>query len=254
MNDAFTEQFLQVAQWLAESESTVVFTGAGISTESGISDFRSPGGVWSQSEPVYFDDFVASETARAEYWRQKAAAYDEFAGALPNVGHEILAKWESSGQLEAIVTQNIDELHQQAGSRRVLELHGTARKVVCLSCDSSYSVDEATKRYHELGAPPPCPLCNGSLKHATVSFGQALPQEVVTQATQLARDADLFFAIGSSLVVYPAAGLPQIAAESGGKLVIINRDPTPLDPLADSCFHLPIGTTLQQLDTVLRTC
>ncbi len=241
----------QVAKWLKQAKTTAVFTGAGISTESGIPDFRSPGGIWAQTQPVYYDDFLSSVSARQEYWRQKAIACRDFESAEPNVGHQVIAKWEAAGLVEAVITQNIDELHQQAGSKNVWELHGTARQVMCLRCDRRYPTAAMTLEYERLGEPPPCPECGGLLKHATVSFGQSLPAEVLTAASKLARQSDLFFAIGSSLVVHPAAGLPQLAAQHGAKLVIINRDPTPLDSLAAARFSESIGEVLQEIDAAI---
>ncbi len=241
----------RVARWLAESRSAVAFTGAGISTESGIPDFRSPSGIWAQTKPVYFDEFVSSAEARNEYWRQKAAMWREFSGARPNTGHNILARWEASGRLRGVITQNIDELHQQAGSQHVLEVHGTARHVVCLECGTRYDTERITRQYERLGAAPTCDRCGGMLKHATVSFGQSLPQEVIEESTRWARESDLFFAIGSSLVVYPAASIPEIAARSGSRLVIINRDPTPLDDRASVVIRQSIGEVLERIDALL---
>ena len=241
-----------VATWLSESSSAVAFTGAGISTESGIPDFRSPGGVWAKNDPVYFDDFLASASARHEYWRQKCESHADFANAAPNAGHLALAKWEQTQRLRGVITQNIDGLHQEAGSDRVLELHGTARRVECLDCGASFVPDPLVAEFQKTNAVPPCESCNGRLKHATVSFGQQLPTEVLEEAVAWCQQADLIFAIGSSLVVTPAADLPRITKASGGRLVIITRDPTPLDAMADAAIHEPIGETLQAIDRCLR--
>ena len=240
-----------VARWLQEAQHAVAFTGAGISTESGIPDFRSPGGIWAQTQPVYFDEFLASAEARREYWRQKTICYRDFGDAQPNTGHQILAKWEESGLLKGVITQNIDGLHQRAGSQTVWELHGTALEVMCLDCQRRFDTEEMTEEYERLGEPPPCPVCGGLLKHATVSFGQALPADVLESAARAARQSDLFLAIGSSLVVHPAASLPQMAAESGAKLVIINRDETPLDYLAAAIFRESIGEVLAKIDRAI---
>ncbi len=240
-----------VARWLQEARSAVAFTGAGISTESGIPDFRSPGGIWARTQPVYFDEFLASAEARNEYWRQKSICYRDFGNAEPNTGHRVLASWEERGLLRGVITQNIDELHQRAGSRRVWELHGTAMQVMCLDCGKRYATESMTREYERLGEPPACPACGGLLKHATVSFGQSLPADVLSEAARVARESDLFFAIGSSLVVHPAAGLPQLAAEAGSRLVIINRDPTPLDSLAAVRFSQSIGEVLQRIDAAI---
>ena len=244
----------QIAAWLAEAKNAVAFTGAGISTESGIPDFRSPGGIWSQSQPIYFHQYLQSADARYEYWRQKTEQFDGFAAAEPNVGHHTLAAWEGSGKLRAVITQNIDGLHQIAGSRRVLELHGTARQVGCLQCDARYETAAMHEAFVASDAVPACAACGGMLKHAVVSFGQPLPPAVVQDAVQLAKRAEVFIVLGSSLVVEPAASLPRYARQSGAKLIIINRDPTPLDDLADCVINAEIGATLAAIDQVLDSC
>jgi NAD-dependent deacetylase len=240
-----------VARWLAEAHSAVVFTGAGISTESGIPDFRSPAGVWATSQPVYFDEFLASAESRYEYWRQKSVAHRDFMRCQPNVGHQVLARWEAAGRLSAIITQNIDGLHRLAGSRRVHELHGTARYVACLSCESRFDADPWVRQFEELDQVPACPECHGPLKHATISFGQMLDSRVVQACVQLAQQADVFLCIGSSLVVEPAASLPRLARQSGARLIILNRDPTPQDGSADAVLRAEIGSTLATLEQLL---
>ena len=234
----------QLAAWLGAARHAVAFTGAGISTESGIPDFRSPGGIWSKSRPVPYDQFVRSAAARHEYWRQKSIAHRDFASSGPNVGHGVLAEWEASGRIDAVLTQNIDGLHQIAGSRRVVELHGTARRVACLRCKADVDADAMVEQFLSTDRVPTCGACGGLLKHATISFGQSLDPGVLDEAVQRSRGADLFLAIGSSLVVQPAASLPRIASEARAKLVIINRDPTPLDAIANAVLHAPIGRTL----------
>lgn len=241
----------QITEWLVNANRVVAFTGAGVSTESGIPDFRSPGGVWSQNQPVYFDDFLRSNAARHEYWRQKSISHRDFADAKPNVGHRVLADWEQRGKLDAVITQNIDGLHQDAGSELVLELHGTARFISCLDCNARFDAEEMVARFVANDSPPDCPDCGGLLKHATVSFGQSLPPDILDEAMQLSKDADLFFAIGSSLVVQPAAGLPMLAKQSGARLVIINRNPTPLDDHADAVLQASIGETLADVNAAL---
>jgi NAD-dependent deacetylase len=242
-----------IADWLAGAASAVAFTGAGISTESGIPDFRSPGGVWAKYEPVYYEDFLASAAARHEYWRQKCEAHEQFAAAGPNAGHRVLSEWERNGRLRGVITQNIDGLHQLAGSRTVLELHGTAREVSCLDCDARFEVEPLVRHFHQTNQVPPCPRCAGRLKLATISFGQPLPEEVLSRAGELARACELFLAIGSSLVVHPAASLPALAKRSGARLVIINRDETPLDDLADMVVRAPIGETLLSIQRAIRS-
>ncbi len=240
-----------IAEWLAESESAVAFTGAGISTESGIPDFRSPGGVWTRYRTVYFDEFCRSPEARYEYWTQKAEAHRDFAVAQPNITHQSLAAWETAQRLRGVITQNIDGLHQQAGSRHVLELHGTARDIACLDCAWREPADVWVQKFLAEDRVPDCPDCGGRLKHATVSFGQALPADVLQTAALWAETADLFFSLGSSLVVEPAAILPRIAKRSGARLVILNRDPTPLDELADLVVNAPLGAVFQRLSQAL---
>ena len=230
---------------MGESHCVVAFTGAGISTESGIPDFRSPGGVWSRYRTVYFDEFCESTEARHEYWRQKAEAHQDFTHAEPNVTHRTLAGWESTGRLHGIITQNIDGLHQLAGSQRVQELHGTARDVICLDCGWRDHVDRWVEEFLASDNVPVCPECTGRLKHATVSFGQPLPPDVLDTSVQWTTQADMFLALGSSLVVEPAASLPKIAADQGAKLVIINRDETPLDALASLNVRTLLGDVFQ---------
>jgi len=246
-----SEDLRQIAQWLSQSRSAVAFTGAGISTESGIPDFRSPGGVWATSQPVYFDEFLNSAEARAEYWRQKSLTHAEFERAQPNDGHHTLARWEQQDRIRGVITQNIDGLHQLAGSTCVWELHGTAREIGCLSCRARFDAGPLVAEYLDTSTVPDCAKCGGLLKHATISFGQALPEDVLAESARIAHEADLFLAIGSSLVVYPAAGLPEAAHRRGAKLVIITRDPTPLDAIADVVINAEIGPTLKAIDELL---
>jgi NAD-dependent deacetylase len=241
----------QVANWLASAKSAVVLTGAGISTESGIPDFRSPGGVWSKYRTVYYDEFLESADARHEYWRQKSEMHREFADARPNVGHQVLARWECAGRIRGVITQNIDGLHQIAGSRNVLELHGTARQAACIDCRARYEIGPLVEQFFARNRVPDCSGCGGRLKHATISFGQMLPADVLMEANGWSRQADLMLAIGSSLVVTPAADLPRNAKAHGARLVIINRDPTPLDPLADAILSGSIGEMLAAIDAIL---
>ncbi len=233
-----------LATWLREAKRGVAFTGAGISTESGIPDFRSPGGLWSKHAPVQFEDFLNDPEERKRFWTIRRLSIPAFLEAAPNAGHRALAELERRGHLSAVVTQNIDELHQRAGSQRVLEVHGTAMRVHCLSCDKRWSCEEILQRQEAGEEELICDACGGLLKSMTVSFGQALPADVFMEARQLARHADLFLAIGSSLVVYPAAELPEIAKAYGARLVILNRDPTPMDDMADLVIRAGIGATM----------
>jgi NAD-dependent deacetylase len=248
VTDRATEQ---VAEWLASTRCSVAFTGAGISIESGIPDFRSPGGIWSKSQPVYFDEFLRSAAARQEYWRQKVISHRDFADAKPNVGHTTLARREAAERIRGVITQNIDGLHQIAGNRRVLELHGTAREVACLGCNWRADADPLVSQFLATERVPDCPVCGGLLKHATIAFGKNLPAAVLDHASSWAVECDLFLAIGSSLVVHPAAGLPALAKESGARRVILNRDETPLDGIADAVIRGSIGETLRQVDEVI---
>ena len=242
-----------IASWLQSSRCAVAFTGAGISTESGIPDFRSPGGVWATNRQILFDEFLASSDARREYWRQKSIAHREFSDSQPNAGHVVLSKWSQAGLLRGVITQNIDELHQIAGSPDVLELHGTARKIACLDCGARSEADPLVAAFLETDQIPDCEQCGGRLKHATISFGQQLDPQVLETASRWCQEADLFFAIGSSLVVEPAASLPRHAKAHGARLVIINRDPTDQDASADEVIHASIGETLSAIDELLTT-
>jgi NAD-dependent deacetylase len=242
-----------VARLLGEARSALVLTGAGISTESGIPDFRSPDGVWSKYRTVYFDEFLASAEARHEYWRQKCEMHTDFAAAQPNAGHHVLARWETAGRIRGVITQNIDGLHQLAGSRSVLELHGTARQAACLDCQARYDINPLVAKFFATNTVPDCPACGGRLKHATISFGQSLAPDVLMEATRWSREADLMLAIGSSLVVTPAADLPRIAKEHGARLIIINRDPTPLDSIADAVLRGSIGEMLTAINAAIKT-
>lgn len=238
----------QLCRYLLGASRAVAFTGAGISTESGIPDFRSPGGIWTKVQPVDFQDFVASSAARHEYWRQKGAVFAEFSQAQPNAGHRALATWESAGLLRAVITQNIDGLHQAAGSKHVLELHGTAREIVCLGCERRFDPEPLMHEFLATEIVPNCAHCGGWLKSATVSFGQSLPERVLLDAIDLSRGSDLFLAIGSSLVVEPAASLPRLARKAGAKLVIINREPTDQDAAAELVMRDSIGTVLSAVE------
>lgn len=241
----------RLATWLEAANSAVAFTGAGISTESGIPDFRSPGGVWSKYQPVYFHDFMASVDARREYWRQKCEAHDEFANAGPNAGHHVLASWERSGKLIGVITQNIDGLHQMAGSANVLEIHGTARAAECMTCHDRLEIQPLVDQFKENHEPPDCEKCGGPLKHATISFGQPLNEHVLRSAQSWMESADLVIALGSSLAVQPAASLPQLAKSRGARFVIMNRDPTALDEYADLVIRGPLGETLTAVNAVI---
>jgi NAD-dependent deacetylase len=225
------------------------FTGAGISTESGVPDFRSPGSPWLKNKPIDFEDFIASEAARIEAWRRKFTMDDLYRDAQPSRGHYALASLVGSGKAPAIITQNIDGLHQAAGiaDDRVIELHGNGTYATCLSCGRRHELADIRGRFEATGSTPTCEACGGMVKSATVSFGQAMPEEAMRRARELSLVCDLFIAIGSSLVVYPAAGFPILAKRNGAALVIINREPTELDPLADLVVRGEIGAVLAAL-------
>jgi len=235
-----------------EASVIVPFTGAGISTECGIPDFRSPGGIWSRMRPIDFSDFIASQEARDESWRRRFAMEEQFGGAKPGRGHRALASLYRAGKLPGVVTQNIDNLHQASGisAEHVVELHGNTTYASCLDCAARYELPWVRERYLAAGArAPACPECDGYIKTATVSFGQAMPQEAMRGAEELTLSADLFIAIGSSLVVWPAAGFPLMAKRNGARLVIINRDPTEFDDVADLVVRHDIGAVLDPFAT-----
>jgi NAD-dependent deacetylase len=225
----------------------VPFTGAGISTECGIPDFRSPGGIWTRMKPIDFSDFIASREARDESWRRRFAMEAEFGGAAPGRGHRALASLYRAGKSPGLITQNIDNLHQASGISRehVVELHGNTTYALCLDCAERYELPWVRQRFEAAnGRAPSCPSCGGHIKTATVSFGQAMPEEAMRRAEEMTRASDLFLAIGSSLVVWPAAGFPLTAKRNGARLVIINRDPTDLDEAADLVIRHDIGAVL----------
>ncbi len=225
----------------------VPFTGAGISTECGIPDFRSPGGLWTKNKPIPFDEFMASQEARNESWRRRFAMADEFGGAQPGRGHRALASLYRAGKVPAIITQNIDNLHQASGfsPKDVVELHGNTTFASCLDCGERYELSWVRQRMDEAnGCAPDC-ACGGFIKTATISFGQAMPDAAMQRAQDLALACDLFLAIGSSLVVWPAAGFPLMAKRNGARLVIINREPTEFDDIADLVVRQDIGTVLE---------
>ena len=241
---------LQVAsQWIAEASRIVGFTGAGISTESGIPDFRSPDGVWARNRIVDFQEFVSSEEGRIEYWRQKVENWPAMRAACPNAGHYAFVELHKQGKLLALVTQNIERLHQQSGlpSEIVFELHGTTTEAVCLSCGDRITSDEACQRVANGEKAPRCQICDGFLKPATISFGQSMPLQVMAMAQAAAENCDLMLAVGSSLVVEPAASIPRLAQRAGARLVIVNREQTALDDLADVVVRGEIGDVLPAL-------
>lgn len=231
---------------IAEAKTIVPFTGAGISTECGIPDFRSPGGIWTRYRPIEFREFVASQSARDESWRRRFAMEEVFTAAKPGRGHRALASLYRAGKVPAIITQNIDNLHQASGvaPEHVIELHGNTTYARCIGCGKAYQLDWVKRRFDDDGAAPNCTLCDEPVKTATISFGQMMPEDEMQRATALSQACDLFIAIGSSLVVWPAAGFPMMAKNAGARLVIINREPTDEDDIADLVIRHDIGEAL----------
>ncbi len=233
---------------LAASRRAVIFTGAGVSTESGIPDFRSPGGIWTKYQPIDFREFLTSEEARKETWRRKIAVDETVSRAEPNRGHRAIARLVADGRVSSVITQNIDGLHQRSGvpDEQVIELHGNGTYAACLECARRYELADVFSGFRANEEPPVCE-CGGFIKSATISFGQPMPFEPMRRAQAESKSCDLFLAIGSSLVVYPAAGFPAVAKQNGSRLVILNREPTDLDYLADLVLNLEIGPTLGAL-------
>jgi len=236
----------KIADLILESNTIVAFTGAGISTESGVPDFRSPGGVWSRFDPreFTFQRFINEVEVRRKTWQFFRAI--PWTKVKPNRAHYALAELEKMGKLHCVITQNIDGLHQLAGNSpdRVIELHGTARFVTCLNCNKRWPREEIERWLDEGIEIPTCDECGGIMKSATISFGQSMPVEEMMEAQRWSRESDLFIVIGSSLVVYPAASMPIYAAQSGAKLVIINRDPTPFDDMATVVINKGAGDVM----------
>jgi NAD-dependent deacetylase len=229
------------------AEVVLPFTGAGISTECGIPDFRSPGGIWTKLRPIEFSDFLAGQDARDESWRRRFVMEEQFGQAKPGRGHRALASLYRAGKVRAVITQNIDNLHQASGiaAADVVELHGNTTYATCLTCAKRYELAWVKAKYTESGGRSPnCPDCGGFIKTATISFGQSMPEAAMRRAQALAETCDLFIAIGSSLVVWPAAGIPKLAKRKGARLVIINREQTDCDDYADLVVRQDIGATL----------
>jgi NAD-dependent deacetylase len=243
-----SEHIAQLRSLIRESQRIVVFTGAGISTESGIPDFRGPKGVWNTQTPIDFSDFVASEEVRRESWRKKFSGEGKMESAEPNAGHRAVTNLVQAGKVTHIITQNVDGLHQKSGTpdEQVIELHGNTSYASCLSCGKRYELDDIRAAFERDGTIPYCDECSGIVKTATISFGQAMPVHEMQRAEEATLACDLFMAIGSSLVVYPAAGFPRLAKQNGARLVIINEQETDLDPFCDLVLHEQIGPTLSQ--------
>ena len=241
--------------WVKESNNIVIFTGAGISTESGIPDFRSPGGIWSKMQPIMFQDFMSSEESQIESWKRKFVIDQDMKIAKPNIGHKVLAELYATNKVSYVLTQNIDNLHHDSGipPDKIIELHGNSTYAKCLDCEKRYELDYIKKflegKKNNYTQSPKCLVCNGIIKSATISFGQPMPEKEMKIAEEASINCDLFIAIGSSLKVYPAAGLLILAKNNGAKLVILNREPTDLDSIANEVINKEIGETLEHLLT-----
>jgi len=240
-----TEQITAFRALIRTANRIVVFTGAGISTESGIPDFRGPNGIWKTQTPIDFSDFIASEDVRRESWRRKLSG-DGMARAEPNAGHVAIARLVELGKVSHIITQNVDGLHQKSGvpDNQVIQLHGNAIYASCLDCGRRYELTEVREIFSDNETVPYCSECSGIIKTATISFGQSMPVDEMERAHHATAACDLFIAIGSSLVVYPAAGFPRLAKQQGAGLVILNNQPTDLDPICDLVLPYQIGNTL----------
>jgi NAD-dependent deacetylase len=242
---------VRAADWIAGSYAIVVLTGAGISTDSGIPDFRGPNGVWTKNpaaeKRATLEHYLADPEVRKQAWRTRAES--PMFDAEPNAGHRAVAELDRRGRLHTLITQNIDGLHQRAGvdPGRVVEIHGNVREWACLACDARGPMAEALERVRNGEDDPPCPRCGSIIKSATISFGQALVPEDLERAEAAARAADLLLAVGSTLQVYPAAGVVPLAKQAGARVVIVNDQPTPFDGIADAVLREPIGEALPAL-------
>jgi NAD-dependent deacetylase len=239
-------EIIELQRLIRDASRIAIFTGAGISTESGIPDFRSPGGIWTRQAPIDFGAFMASEAARREAWRRRFAIDPTLRQAKPNRGHRAVAELVRRGKASAVITQNIDGLHQASGlaDEQVIELHGNSTYARCLDCGKRYEIEALRHAFEQDETAPCCEGCGGIVKTATISFGQPMPEGAMRRAEVETRAANLFIVLGSSLVVYPAAGFPELAKRGGARLAIVNREPTPLDGLADLVLDGAIGHVL----------
>ncbi|MBK1624816.1 SIR2 family NAD-dependent protein deacylase [Afifella marina] len=248
-NDTLLGEAAHLQRLVDDAKAIVAFCGAGISTESGIPDFRSPGGIWSKMEPITYQEFMASEEVRLEDWRRRFMLDEIYSKAEPNIAHRVLAHLVAEGRSPGVVTQNVDGLHQRAGlsPEYLVELHGNATYAHCLDCREPFTLGEVRKMIEAKGESPRCPDCGGFIKSAIISFGEAMPEHEMRRAFELANECDLMIVLGSSLVVHPAATIPLFAKQSGARLVILNREETPLDDVADIRFSGEIGALLSAL-------
>ena len=242
------EKIALIANKIREGGKNIVFTGAGISTESGIPDYRSQGGIWDKFRPVYFDEFMSSRDAREEYWRRWKELYRGITRAEPNAGHAAIAKLYSLGLLDAVITQNVDGLHQASGlgDEKIIELHGNTRRIRCMTCRKITATNEIQKRLDAGDAAPEC-KCGGFLKPDTISFGQAMPVDEVEKAAALSQASDFFMVVGSTLLVQPAAHMPIYAKQNSAFLAIVNLSETPCDDMCDVLIRDKAGEVLQRI-------
>ena len=248
------DEVTKIAQKIAEGGQNIVFTGAGISTESGIPDYRSKGGIWDKFRPVYFDEFMSEQKARAEYWRRWIQTYQSISQAQPNAAHRALAELYDFDLLEAVITQNIDGLHQDSGlpPEKVIELHGNTCRILCMKCRTVVSLDATCKRLAAGDSAPECESCGGYLKPDTISFGQTMPIEEVEKAVAFSQNSDFFMVVGSTLLVQPAAQMPIYAKNGNAFLAIVNLSQTPHDRLCDVRIQAKAGSTLTQITNCIR--
>lgn len=246
---SFQEQLQDAIELMQQSSRIVALTGAGISTESGIPDFRSPGSIWQEQPPVSYLDFIHKQEARQKYWQTRRDLSGQVAAARPNAAHKALAELERREVLLGIVTQNFDGLHQDAGNQtgHIVEIHGTSREAACTLCGTRSSMIDLQQRIDAGEIDPRCPGCGGYLKSATILFGQRVPEIELTRAREMAASCDLFLVVGSSLKVMPAAALPRLALSRDVPLIIINLQPTPLDDYAEVVIHEKAGLILPQI-------
>ncbi len=242
------DQISRIAEKIKEGGNNVVFTGAGISTESGIPDYRSQGGIWDNFRPVYFDEFMSSKGARTKYWRRWVELYQGIASAQPNPAHLALAKLHDIGLLRTVVTQNVDGLHQESGlpDEKIIELHGNARRIRCVNCRQIIAIENVQHRL-TAGDPAPECECGGYLKPDTISFGQSMPVAEVEKAAALSQESDFFMVVGSTLIVHPASHMPIYAKDSGAFLSIINLSETPCDEMCDVLIRQKAGVVLPEI-------
>ncbi len=242
------KKFEKIAHKIAKGGRNIFFTGAGISTESGIPDFRSQGGIWDKYQPVYFDEFMSSEESRIEYWKGKAELYPNLEKAKPNAGHLAIARLNEMGLLESVITQNIDGLHQLSGlpDDKVIELHGNTTRVRCMSCRETSSMKASFDRIQKGELAPIC-HCGGYLKPDTISFGQSMPITEMEEAANFANSCDFFCVVGSTLLVQPAAHMPVLAKKNDAFLSIINLSETPCDNICDVLIQQEAGIVLKEI-------